>query len=143
MIAVGRPRTLPDDRSDGCAHSLGSTGSSRTAWSTLVAALGRVHTAFPQRLTFRNSIHGASTLPYSQEHAESRYNSVRALVWGPKVSAAAFRLYCDAPSSCAYGIAAATQCSISLSLVQFLLRLPCVARRRGALGICTSTRTMR
>ena len=82
-------------------------------------------------------------MPYSQEHAQSRYKSVRALVWGPKVSAAALRSYCDAPSSCAYGAPAATQRSISLSLMQLLLRLPCVARRRGALGICTSTRTMR
>jgi len=82
-------------------------------------------------------------LPYSQEHAQSRYKSVRALVWGSKVSAAAFRSYCDAHPSCAYGARAATQRSISLSLVQLLLRLPCVARRRGALGICTSTRTMR
>ena len=122
---------------------MGTIGSSRAAWSTMIATLGRVHTSFAQRLTFRNSIHGASTLPYSQEHAESRYKSVRALVWGPKVSAAAFRSYCDAHPSCAYGARAATQRSISLSLVQLLLRLPCVARRRGALGICTSTRTMR
>ena len=35
MIAVGRPRTLPDDRSDRCAHSLGTIGSSRAAWSTM------------------------------------------------------------------------------------------------------------
>ena len=122
---------------------MGTIGSSRAAWSTMVASLRRVHTAPAQRLTFRNSIHGASTLPYSQEHAESRYKSVRALVWGPKVSAAAFRSYCDAHPSCAYGARAATQRSISLSLVQLLLRLPCVARRRGALDICTSTRTMR
>ena len=53
MIAVGRPRTLPDDRSDGCAHSLGTIGSSRAAWSTMVATLRRVHTAPAQRLTFR------------------------------------------------------------------------------------------
>ena len=82
-------------------------------------------------------------MPYSQGHAQSRYTSVRALVWGPKVSAAAFRSYCDAPSSCAYVTRAATQRSISLSLMQLLLRLPCVARRLGALGICTSSRTMR
>ena len=82
-------------------------------------------------------------MPYSQEHAQSRYKSVRALVWGSKVSAAAFRSYCDAHPSCAYVIATATQRSISLSLMQLLLRLPCVARRLGALGICTSSRTMR
>ena len=82
-------------------------------------------------------------MPYSQEHAQSSYKSVRALVWGSKVSAAALRSYCDAPSSCAYGAPAATQRSISLSLMQLLLRLPCVARRLGALEICTSTRTMR
>ena len=47
-------------------------------------------------------------MPYSQEHAQSSYKSVRALVWGSKVSAAALRSYCDAPSSCAYGAPAAT-----------------------------------
>jgi hypothetical protein len=139
LIGLCRSRSCDSCR----AHSLGTIGSSRAAWSTMIATLGRVHTSFAQRLTFRNSIHGASTLPYSQEHAESRYKSVRALVWGSKVSAAAFRSYCDAHPSCAYVIATATQRSISLSLVQLLLRLPCVARRRGALGICTSTRTMR
>ncbi len=82
-------------------------------------------------------------MPYSQEHAQSRYKSVLALVWGPKMSAAALRSYCDAPSSCAYVTRAATQRSISLSLMQLLLRLPCVARRLGALEICTSSRTMR
>ena len=82
-------------------------------------------------------------MPYSQGHAHSRYTSVRAFVWGPKVSAAAFRSYCDAPSSCAYVTRAATQRSISLSLMQLLLRLPCVARRLGALERCTSSRTMR
>ena len=82
-------------------------------------------------------------MPYSQGHAHSSYKSVRALVWGSKVSAAALRSYCDAPSSCAYGAPAATQRSISLSLMQLLLRLPCVARRLGALEICTSSRTMR
>ena len=82
-------------------------------------------------------------MPYSQEHAQSRYRSVRALVWGPKVSAAAFHPSCDAHPSRAYVIATATQRSISLSLMQLLLRLPCVARRLGALEICTSSRTMR
>ena len=47
-------------------------------------------------------------MPYSQEHAQSRYKSVRALVWGPKMSAAALRSYCDAHPSCAYGARAAT-----------------------------------
>ena len=82
-------------------------------------------------------------MPYSQEHAQSRYRSVRALVWGSTVSAAAFHPSCDAHPSRAYVIATATQRSISLSLMQLLLRLPCVARRLGALEICTSSRTMR
>ena len=85
-------------------------------------------------------------LAVSQEHAQGRATNRCAHSFGDqrsKVSAAALRSYCDAPSSCAYGAPAATQRSISLSLMQLLLRLPCVARRLGALEICTSTRTMR
>ena len=143
VIGSGRVRTLPHDRSDGCVHSLGTIGGSGAAWSTPIASLDRVHTAPMQQLTFRNSIHEASTLPYLQEHAQSRYKPVRALVWGPKVSAAAFHPSCGAHPSCAYGARAATQRSISFSLVQLLLRLPGLARRCGALGMCTLTRTMR
>ena len=143
VIGSGRVRTLPDDRSDRCAHSLGTIGRPGAAWSTPIASLHRVHTAPVQQLTFRNSIHEASTLPYSQEHAQSRYKPVRALVWGPKVSAAAFHPSCGAHPSCAYGARAATQRSISFSLVQLLLRLLGLARRRGALGICSLMRTMR